>query len=176
MENILIGFIIFLSLILLFLLGAILYFLKKIVESNSKKSLNAEINKEEYSEFSSQSCVDHPERPAVGICSLSDEPYCELCLAKENDLKFARKYTNLVLDSQWDDLFVLANEEVDQSKINHFYDFKREKWNQDSLPIIAQKQYKINIENDKIEMYTIIKCRVEDKYSLTHELNFLNPS
>ncbi len=176
MENILIGFIIFLSVILLLLLGAILYFLKKLVDTNSKKATIQEIQKEEYSAFSSQTCVDHPDRPAAGICAVSDRPYCELCLAQENEVKFARKYTDLVLDSHWDDLFVLSNDELEQSKLVHFYEFKKEKWQNDSLPIIAQKQYKINIENDKIEMYTIIKCRAEDKYTLTHELNFLNPS
>ena len=121
--------------------------------------------------LASQNCIDHPEVPAAGMCCLSDEAYCDQCLAKENDLKFARKYLGLVLDNAWEDILVIRNESVGTKKLQEFYQSKKQLWLEFGTPIIAQKQFKINIENDKIEAYTMIKCRPEDKDHVKTSIN-----
>lgn len=131
--------------------------------SNKEKKSLEKLLQGDFVPLASQNCVDHPEIPAAGICCLSDEAYCELCLAKENDLKFARKYLGLVLDNTWEDILVVRNEGVGSKKLQEFYQSKKYLWQEFGTPVIAQKQFKINIENDKIEAYTMIKCRPEDK-------------
>ena len=53
--------------------------------------------------------------------------------------------------------------DVDDDELQEFYQSKKYLWQEFGTPVIAQKQFKINIENDKIEAYTMIKCRPEDK-------------
>lgn len=118
-------------------------------------------------------CVDHPHLYAKGICSITDEPYCELCITKENDIRFARKHISLVMDSEWETLYFLQNERVGADKLNELLTIKHEKWKHENLPLITQKQYKINIENDHIETYTVVMSRVDDKDIWTKDLNFL---
>ena len=171
----------------LILLGVVSYFLLKLIKLRKKElSLLAQSQSidylnnhgkdslgEETGIFSGQNCIDHPELPAKGICSISDLPYCELCLAKEGDIKFARKYLDLILDNTWEEVFILNNEELGADKLNRLYALKKQVWKSDDLPIITQKQFKINIENDRIEAYTMVSCRIEDKDSISSKFDFL---
>ena len=118
-------------------------------------------------------CVDHPELPAKGQCAISNEIYCELCLTKENDVKIARKYLNLLLDSKWEHIFMLHNEKVGADKINELMRVKRTLWEEQELPLITQQQFKINIEIDKIEDYTAVMAREQDSERVKRMLDFL---
>lgn len=120
-----------------------------------------------------QACVDHPELPAKGQCAISGQIYCELCLTKENDVKVARKYLNILLDSTWENIFMLHNERVGADKINELMRIKRTMWEEQELPLITQKQFKINIEIDKIEDYTAVMAREQDSERVKRMLDFL---
>lgn len=122
----------------------------------------------------SQFCIDHPELYAKGICSISNDPYCELCITKENEVKVARKYLDLFLDSEWDDIFMLNNELTGADKLNELVKTKKELWTNEEIPIITQKQFKINIENDRIEAYTMLKGRLVDQEIIKEKFKFLN--
>lgn len=176
METLLLVIIILLCCILVLLVGVIGLFLYKIYAQKQKmistedqiknqpdKEIIDNLMQGDFTPLSTQNCVDHPDLPAVGVCCISDDPYCELCLAKENDLKFARKFLGLVLDNEWEDIIVLRNEVIGKKGLQNFYHRKKEIWKETAKPIIAQRQFKINIENDQIEAYTMVKCRPEDK-------------
>lgn len=120
-----------------------------------------------------RACVDHPELPAKGQCAISGQIYCELCLTKENDVKVARKYLNILLDSKWEHIFMLHNERVGADKINELMRVKRNLWEEQELPLITQKQFKINIEIDKIEDYTAVMAREQDSERVKRMLDFL---
>ena len=51
---------------------------------------------------------------------------------------------------------------------------KKEIWNNEEIPMITQKQYKINIEDDKIEAFTLVKIREQDVDYLSKRFEFLN--
>lgn len=169
------------------LLGVVSYFLLKLIklrkkeisllgQSQSLDYLNGQIGNSRESTsipFSGQNCIDHPELPAKGMCNISDQPYCELCLAKEGDIKFARKFLDLILDNTWEEIFILNNEELGADKLNRLFEVKKHVWKLEDLPIITQKQFKINIENDRIEAYTMVSCRMEDKDSISLKFDFL---
>lgn len=118
-------------------------------------------------------CVDHPELPAKGTCSISNEIYCELCLTKENDVKIARKFLSLLLDNEWDHLYMINNEFSGADKINELMRVKKNLWKEQEIPVITQQQFKINIENDKIEAYTVVMAREQDSELVKKTLNFL---
>lgn len=120
-----------------------------------------------------QKCVDHPELNAKGTCSLSDQAFCELCLTKEKDIKIARKFLHLLLDHEWLQLHFINNEEVGGDKLNELYRVKKEIWKGQDIPLITQKQYKINIENDQVEAYTMVMGRKSDLAELENVLVFL---
>ncbi len=176
MENILIVLVIFLIVLVLILITVfclVFWNFLKVKKQNgsldhnesmtsdyktrAKKSIEAQ-----YGQFVTENCVDHEDLPAKGICALSHRPYCELCLTKHDDIKVARKYLDLILDFEWQDLFIIKDEDIGANQLNELFHIKKGLWQDKEIPIIAQQQYKINIENDMIERHTMVKVRTQD--------------
>ena len=144
------------------------------VESKYPQEVQAVIDQAKSNEeTSSLFCVDHPDLNAKGECAFSHEHYCELCLAKEKNVKVARKYLNLLLDSNWESICIINDEETGADRLNELYRIKKELWHNEQIPLIAQRQFKINIESDQIEAYTMVETRVEDKEKMSEALSFL---
>ena len=120
-----------------------------------------------------QCCIDHPELPAKGVCSITDEPYCELCITKENDIRFARKFLNMFLDSEWEMNYFVHDEQIGADTLNELFKVKHDILKELNIPLITQKQFKINIENDKIEPYTVVLGRKSDREQIESKLGFL---
>lgn len=199
MENLLFIIIIILSVILVVLLGAIVVFLfryLKMKEADTKDSLSSSEIKlgsnaisekmpEEIKKTIQQAqeakvegtsvgfCVDHPDLPSKGVCAISNKLYCELCLTKEKDVKIARKFLNLFLDHDWPVQYMVNDTEIGADKLNEVMRVKKELWNSSQLPIITQKQFKINIESDEIEIFTVIMIREKDKAITEQRFGFL---
>lgn len=119
-------------------------------------------------------CTDHPDLPAKGRCAISDDLFCELCLTKENDVKIARKFLSLFLDYEWPTHYMINNNEVGADRLNEVMRIKKELWKEKEVPVITQRQFKINIENDKIETFTAVMFRDIDKESAKQRFGFLH--
>lgn len=191
MENALLAVIIVLSLLVLGLFAVVIVFLLKFLKMKEQepksldqtltgKKIPKEIRKAIDSAKSAAGqnllgrvCVDHPELPAKGMCSISNEIYCELCLTKEKDVKIARKHLGLLLDHNWEHIYMVNTERTGADKINELMRIKKNLWKEQNIPVITQKQFKINIENDRIEDYTAVMAREEDIDLVKRTLNFL---
>lgn len=186
METLLVIIVILLGLLIVLFMGIIVLLVYKIFHGQ-KVLMKAEIKEDatlymvEREKVRStnddnigQYCIDHPELLAKGICSLSDNPFCELCIAKENDIRIARKYLSILLDSDWDNIFFIPNEQVGADILNELYRIKHDIWSSLNIPIITQQQFKINIENDNIESFTLVMGRKIDNELITNKLDFLN--
>lgn len=195
MEKILYFVIIGLVLVLVILLITIALFLFKYLKMKEGEKLNSSpldknhpLNKKVPPEVKSNLeqakelkktmvgsfCIDHPDLAAKGRCSISDELYCELCLTKENDIKIARKFLSLFLDNEWPTHYMINNSEVGADKLNEVMRVKKELWKEKEIPVITQRQFKINIENDKIETFTAVMFRDVDKGDAKIRFGFLH--
>lgn len=137
-----------------------------------EKVLKAQ-EEQEAIELNTQYCVDHSELIAKGICSLSGNAYCELCITKHDGIKVARKYLGLLVDSKWKQLGIYHFKSFGADKYNELMTIKKEIWQGQNLPIIAQRQFKINVEEDKVEEYISVQVRVEDEEVLSSKLSLL---
>lgn len=194
MEKLLYIIIIILAVILVVLLAAIVVFLfryLKLKETEQIQSTPADPGhpayqkiptevketikkaKESKNQLVGSFCIDHPDLPAKGKCSISDELYCELCLTKERDVKIARKFLNLFLDNEWPTFLMLNNNEVGANKLNEVMRVKKELWRERQIPIISQRQFKINIESDEPEIFTVLMVRDSDKEIAAQRFGFL---
>lgn len=118
-------------------------------------------------------CVDHPDEFANGKCAISGESYCAHCLTKQGDVRISRKYLDLYLDNEWEEVKMIPNNEDNKDIKTRILKMKNEMWESESLPVIIQEHYKINVEQDEIEEYTVVLARVEDKDYVTKELSFI---
>lgn len=144
---------------------------KKQKKSNSElltslRSSNKDFEKSLY-------CVDHPEELAQGTCAISGEAYCVHCLVKQEDIKVARKNLDLYLDNEWEQVKMIYNDGKNIDLKIQINSIKEELWSTESLPIIIQEHFKINVEDDEIEEFTVILSRVEDKDYISKELSFI---
>lgn len=119
-------------------------------------------------------CVDHPDEFSNGKCAISGEPYCAHCLTKQGDVRISRKYLDLYLDNEWDQVKMIPNNDNNKDLKKRIMKIKKELWDSKSLPIIVQEHFKINVEDDEIEEFTVILSRVEDKAYISKELSFIN--
>lgn len=136
---------------------------KSLIE-NSKKT------EEQNQNINEHFCVDHPEILAKGICAISSENLCELCLTKEDDIKIGRKYLNTYLDNSWTDLEMIRHTSENSSLISQIESLKKNLWDENQTPIIMQKQFKIDIDTDIIETYTLVKVIESDADSIRNSL------
>ena len=183
METTLLIIVIILAVLVLMMMGLVSYFLFRYLKLKEKQSsinipltpnipvekvpkeLLSEINEASLKqrEMVGQFCDNHPEHPAYGICSISGEVCCELCITKENDIKISRKYLNLFLDNEWSTLYLLKNNNFGEEKLAEFFNLKNKLWKESGIPIVSQKQFKINVETDEIELYTLFMARESEK-------------
>ena len=186
MENLLLAIVIVLAVLVLGLFAMVGFLIYKMfqlknnpVESSATtyapEVADAIAQAQQYKDILvSQFCVDHPELFAKGVCALSNKSYCELCLTKENDVKVARKYLDMLLDSKWENLHMLNSAKVSADNLNQLFKTKKELWDLEELPIIVHREFKINIENDQVETYVFVKVREQDIETVTPKLSFLN--
>ncbi len=148
---------------------------RRISDKEIPSELLAEIerDKNKLNDLPGHYCSDHPELVAKGKCSISDQMYCELCLTKENDIRIARKYLDMLLDSNWNHTYMLNNEQVGADKLNELIKLKKEIWRTEQIPLIVQKQFKINIEKDRIEAYTVVMARESEEEIIKKKFSFL---
>ncbi len=178
MNSYLIIFAIFLILLLIVLIGFLCLlgfkFIKhqnlieqQAVVNSENKSINNEVKLNPF-------CVDHEEEFAVGNCSIDGQAYCEICLTRIDDMKFAKKNSDEYLNYKWTSLTMFKK----QSEQNDFDDrikkAKAELWNKNNKPLIVRGHFKINVEDDSIESFTTLMCREEDEIFMRKELNFIN--
>lgn len=119
-------------------------------------------------------CVDHASEISVGVCSISGESYCEHCLATYNNMKFAKKFLDIYLSSDWPELTTIAETIGNKDLIERIYKAKKELWLERALPVIVQGQYKINIDTDEIESFVVILTRIEDQETIKNEFSFIH--
>ena len=53
----------------------------------------------------------------------------------------------------------------------YLLDIKNEIWQSEEIPVIVQNHYKINIQDDSIESFTVFQCRDEDLDNLKIRFN-----
>src|SRR5690554_5428068 len=73
-------------------------------------------------------CSDHADLIAVGQCAISGEPYCEHCLSNQKDIKLAKKYIDLYLDGQWQEVLMLNNQDITQDAAERIVKVKKHLW------------------------------------------------
>jgi len=142
---------------------------KKEISPEMLKSLRA--NKEQAE--SSLYCTDHPEEFSNGKCAISGESYCAHCLTKQGDVRISRKYLDLYLDNEWEQIKMFECDEENLELKKRVLKIKKELWMDENLPIIIQEHFKINVEDDEIEEYTVILSRQQDKEYISKELSFI---
>lgn len=118
-------------------------------------------------------CVDHPDEFAKGKCAISGEPYCGHCLTKQGDVRISRKYLDLYLDNEWAEVMMIPNDDHNKDVKSRLMKMKKEMWETENLPLIVQEHYKINVQADEIEEYTVILSRVDDLNYVKKELSFI---
>ena len=118
-------------------------------------------------------CADHGDMVAVGQCAISGESYCEHCLTVQKELKLAKKHLDLYLDSEWVEVVMLHNEDISQDAAERIVKVKRALWESEGLPMIVQGHYKINVQSDEIEGYTVVIARKDDREFIRKELSFI---
>lgn len=118
-------------------------------------------------------CIDHPDAPALKKCAISDQSYCDHCITRQLDVWIAKKYLDVLLDSDWEEIYMLPDTKGHHDVKARLQKVKSELWQHRGIPVLIQGHYKINVEDDKIESYTVIKARLEDLALLKKELSFL---
>jgi hypothetical protein len=118
-------------------------------------------------------CIDHPDEFAKGKCAISGEFYCMHCLTKQGDVKISKKYLDLYLDNEWIEVSMIPNDENNLDLKERILKMKQHLWDANNLPLIVQGHYKINVQDDQIEEYTVLFARKEDEKFIKKELSFI---
>lgn len=199
MEQTLILFLTFILIALIGLIGYLVYFSHRFLRLQESKKQEQEVENKELSleelvksgkltpelakivkesegksNLEAKLCSDHPDTPAFKQCALSGEYLCANCITKQRDTWVAKKYMDLFLDSNWEEFIMLANTEENQDNIQEILDRKRELWSGDNVPLIVQGHYKINVENDNIESFTVVLIRPEDRDKIQQALSIFH--
>lgn len=118
-------------------------------------------------------CIDHPKTHSSGACAISGEYYCEECLVNQEDVKLAKKYADIYLENKWLQVCMIPNVGMDQTSIDKIVQTKKELWTKESVPLIVQGHYKINVETDEIEAFTVVMTRENDFDFINTQLAFI---
>jgi hypothetical protein len=146
---------------------------KSVIHKKISPELMASLRAKKKEAEASLYCVDHPDEFANGKCAISSEPYCEHCLTKQGDVRISRKYLDLYLDNEWTEVRMIANDESNKDVKNRIMKMKKEMWETENLPLIVQEHYKINVQDDEIEEFTVILSRVDDQDYVKKELAYI---
>lgn len=198
MDNLLIILVIILLISVIVLIGVLAYFGNRFLKMKEQERLNPEIKVDDNKLESPEThkaispellsalrsgkkqethalyCKDHPDEVSNGKCAISGDAYCEHCLTKQGDIRIARKYLDLYLDNEWEEIYMIPTDKKNTELKDRLMKVKKELWNNESLPVIIQGHYKINIQEDQIEEFIVVLTRNEDKEHIKNELSFLN--
>ncbi len=118
-------------------------------------------------------CIDHPDQMSEGVCAISGDYFCLHCLKNENGIKIGKRYLELYANAQWQQVVMLPADVGNNDLYERILKIKQEMWQKKQLPMIVQGHYKINIQDDSIESFTVIMGRVEDINTLQDQLTFI---
>jgi hypothetical protein len=133
---------------------------------------NVQAMKQMYEELQSNRgdyCVDHPSEVSVGVCSISGFRYCQHCLKVFQNIKFGKKYLNVYLASEWEDFLTIAKEDDFEDVSPAIIQLKKKLWDVEQIPVIVQSHFKINLGDDSIEAFTVLKGRKQNLQYLTDQ-------
>ncbi len=131
---------------------------------------NVQAMKQMYEELQSNRgdyCVDHPSEVSVGVCSISGFRYCQHCLKVFQNIKFGKKYLNVYLSSEWEDFMTIAKNDGFEDVSPAIIELKKKLWENEHIPVIVQSHFKINLGDDSIEAFTVLKGRKSEIIYLT---------
>jgi hypothetical protein len=131
---------------------------------------NVQAMKQMYEELQSNRgdyCVDHPTEVSVGVCSISGFRYCQHCLKVFQNIKFGKKYLNIYLSSEWEDFMTIAKTDGFEDVSPAIIELKKKLWENEHIPVIVQSHFKINLGDDSIEAFTVLKGRKSEINYLT---------
>ena len=69
---------------------------------------------------------------------------------------------------------MIANDDNNLDLKDRIIKMKKELWESKNLPLIVQGHYKINVQEDEIEEYTVLFARKEDEKFIKKELSFIH--
>ena len=183
-ENIIIILLIVIILLAIFFVGVLTFVGIKFLKLQEKQSTlvkappskNTEKNDAmEHSQVgpvSTSICVDHPQELSFNICAISNEPYCQECIIKHEEIWVAKKHLDILLQANWKEIY---NFEVDESSdvACRVRSIKKSLWQDESIPFLIQGHFKIDVQDDKIHSFMMIKAREEDVDRVKKELSFI---
>ena len=176
MNTYLIIFAIFLMVVLIALIVFLCFIALRFSGQNSSKTNKSEDSDDTLEEVQikkSPFCTDHEDTFAAGTCSIDMHSYCELCITKVDDMKFARKNIDEYLNYNWVELTMFKHIKTQYDFNNRIFKVKSKLWNELKTPLIIRGHFKINVEDDSIEAFTTLMCREDDKKLMQKELSFI---
>ncbi len=69
---------------------------------------------------------------------------------------------------------MVENNQDKKDMFDRLMSIKKDLWDTSSIPVVVQGHYKINVESDEIESYTVLFSREEDVPFIKSELSFIN--
>jgi hypothetical protein len=119
-------------------------------------------------------CVDHPTEVSIGSCTISGDAFCEHCLKEFGNHRIGKRHLNVYLNNEWEEFMTLPiDDESEMSK--KIIDMKKHLWSKKQKPVIVERHYKIDVTDDEVEVFTILKGRKEELEELkTFFIHLLN--
>lgn len=133
------------------------------------KSLRANSNEV----ISNSICIDHPEELSLGNCAISGEPYCKSCIIKHDETWVAKKHLDTLIQSEWVEVCNFEQADDKHDLTERVRNVKATLWQNKQIPLLIQGNFKINVHDDNIHSFLIIKARVEDMDIVKKELSFI---
>ena len=183
-EKIIIILLIVIILLAIFFVGMLTFVGIKFLKLQEKKSTlvkappSKNIEKNDAMEHlqvgpvSTSICVDHPQEISFNICAISNEPYCQECIIKHEEIWVAKKHLDILLQANWKEIY---NFEVDESSdvVGRVRSIKKSLWQDESIPFLIQGHFKIDVQDDKIHSFMMVRAREEDVDRVKKELSFI---
>jgi hypothetical protein len=119
-------------------------------------------------------CVDHPTEVSTGVCTISMEAFCQHCLKEFGSHRIGKRHLNIYLNNEWEEFMTLPID--DESELSKkIIDMKKHLWSQKQKPVIVERHFKIDVTDDEVEVFTILKGRKEELEELkTFFIHLLN--
>ncbi len=106
-------------------------------------------------------CIDHLSVVSVGNCSISGESFCEHCLKQFGNHKIGKRHLHIYLNAEWLEFLSLPID--DEAELNkQILELKSHLWNEKQTPVIIERHYKIDVAEDEVEVFTILKGKKEE--------------
>jgi hypothetical protein len=141
------------------------------VKQEDKRFIQQEVETVTHAPSIGDYCVDHSTEISIGNCAISSNAYCKHCLKSFQSIRVGKKYLNMYLAHEWKDFLILEKKNSYEEVPTYLLDIKNEIWQSEEIPVIVQNHYKINIQDDSIESFTVFQCRDEDLDNLKIRFN-----